>query len=40
MSRTEPRVPKKLIKFKKSKAVPLHAIEALGERRGIAPTHS
>jgi hypothetical protein len=24
----------------KSKAVPLHAMEALGERGGIAPTHS
>jgi hypothetical protein len=24
----------------KGKAVPLHAMEALGERRGIAPTHS
>jgi hypothetical protein len=27
-------------KQKKSKAVPLHAMEALGERGGIAPTHS
>jgi hypothetical protein len=25
---------------KVSKAVPLHAMEALGERRGVAPTHS
>jgi hypothetical protein len=25
---------------KKSKAVPLHAMEALGGRGGIAPTHS
>jgi hypothetical protein len=25
---------------KKSKAVPLHAMEAHGERGGIAPTHS
>jgi hypothetical protein len=24
----------------KGKAVPLHAMEALGERGGIAPTHS
>jgi hypothetical protein len=24
----------------RSKAVPLHAMEALGGRRGIAPTHS
>jgi hypothetical protein len=28
------------IKSKKSKAVPLHAIEAHWGRRGIAPTHS
>jgi hypothetical protein len=28
------------IKSKKSKAVPLHAMEALGGRGGIAPTHS
>jgi hypothetical protein len=27
-------------KKKKSKAVPLHAMEADGERGGIAPTHS
>jgi hypothetical protein len=27
-------------KSKKSKAVPLHAMEALGGRGGIAPTHS
>jgi hypothetical protein len=26
--------------IKKSKAVPLHAMEALGGRGGIAPTHS
>jgi hypothetical protein len=25
---------------KKSKAVPLHAMQALGEKRGIAATHS
>jgi hypothetical protein len=25
---------------KKGKAVPVHAMEALGVRRGIAPTHS
>jgi hypothetical protein len=25
---------------KKSKAVPLHAMEALGRRGGIVPTHS
>jgi len=29
-----------VVKSKKSKAVPLHAMEALGGRRGIAPTHS
>jgi hypothetical protein len=29
-----------LMKAKKSKAVPLHATEALGGRGGIAPTHS
>jgi hypothetical protein len=28
------------IKYKKDKAVPLHAMEALGGRGGIAPTHS
>jgi hypothetical protein len=28
------------LKVKKSKAVPLHAMEALGGRGGIAPTHS
>jgi hypothetical protein len=28
------------VKVKKSKAVPLHAMEALGGRGGIAPTHS
>jgi hypothetical protein len=28
------------VKSKKSKAVPLHAMEALGGRGGIAPTHS
>jgi hypothetical protein len=27
-------------KINKSKAVPLHAMEALGGRGGIAPTHS
>jgi hypothetical protein len=27
-------------KKKRSKAVPLHAMEALGGRGGIAPTHS
>jgi hypothetical protein len=27
-------------KVKKGKAVPLHAMEALGGRGGIAPTHS
>jgi hypothetical protein len=26
--------------YDKSKAVPLHAMEALGGRGGIAPTHS
>jgi hypothetical protein len=26
--------------YQKSKAVPLHAMVALGEREGIAPTHS
>jgi hypothetical protein len=30
---------KKMV-IKKSKAVPLHALEALGGRGGIAPTHS
>jgi hypothetical protein len=29
-----------LYKKKKGKAVPLHAMEALGGRGGIAPTHS
>jgi hypothetical protein len=29
-----------IIKVKKGKAVPLHAMEALGGRGGIAPTHS
>jgi hypothetical protein len=28
------------LKLKVSKAVPLHAMEALGGRGGIAPTHS
>jgi hypothetical protein len=28
------------VKGKKGKAVPLHAMEAHGERGGIAPTHS
>jgi hypothetical protein len=31
---------KKERKKKKGKAVPLHAMEALGGRGGIAPTHS
>jgi hypothetical protein len=31
---------KLLFKSKKSKAVPLHAMEALGGRRNTAPTHS
>jgi hypothetical protein len=29
-----------VIENKKSKAVPLHAMEALGGRGGVAPTHS
>jgi hypothetical protein len=31
---------KEWVKSKKSKAVPLHAMQALGGRGGIAPTHS
>jgi hypothetical protein len=29
-----------LIELKETKAVPLYVVEALGWRRGIAPTHS
>jgi hypothetical protein len=31
---------KKTYKRSKGKAIPLHAMEALGGRGGIAPTHS